>query len=249
MRLARLGAVAALVVLLPVTLRAQDTGWAGTLAASASLFFGASSQRLVATSASLARADSGLSLSNSVQFRYGEASEANGTRFVNARAWLASSSLDLVPTARLTPFVFATVESSLEKRIASRLSSGAGAKRVLTRSPAGEASLSLALLGEWTRPLEPTMELSTRLLRWSSRAKFKRKLQERLTVSHTTYYQPEVSAVHRFTLTSLTEAAYAMTDAIAVTFSLADSYDSEARRRGALDNNDGQLLVGLQSKF
>lgn len=71
------GGLAILGALLPVRASAQGAAWQGALAASASLFFGASSQRLVASSASLARADSTLSLAAALQFRYGEASEAD----------------------------------------------------------------------------------------------------------------------------------------------------------------------------
>jgi hypothetical protein len=222
--------------------------WKGSAATSASFFFGASSQRLVATSASLARRDSLVELSATVQFRYGDAADADGARFVSARGWVGALSLDVEPHAWISPFISGRVETSLEKRIALRTSGGAGTKWVLARSPTSQVDVSLAALGERTRPTADSDSVIS-LLRWSSRLRWDRRLHERLRVSHTTFYQPAMSAPSQFTLQTITKASYAITDAAGITLSLTDSYDSEARTRGARSNNDGQVLAGVETRF
>jgi len=196
---------------------------------------------------SLARSDSAFSAAVSLQARYGEAVDPDGVRFVSARALLGTLSLDAVPEARVTPFVFGTLESSLEKRIARRGSGGAGAKWVVVRTAHGEGSVSLAVLSEVTRASDASR--TTSLTRWSWRLKLKRKAADRVTFSHTTFYQPVVQDYGRYTISSTSQLEYGLTGAVALTLSLVDTYDSEARARGARANNDGQLLAGLQASF
>jgi len=236
------------------SLPAQQVGWKSHVEASASVFFGAVSQRLAVFGTSLSHADSSFETSGSFQFRYGEAADADRDQFVSARSWLSSVSLDATPFATVSPFFFGTAESSLEKRIRTRVSGGSGAKWTFASSDRTNASISLAALAEYTRPLgEPSASVSPTadqtLWRWSWRVKGSRRMGERMTVSHVTFYRPVIDAPSRYTITTNTSVALGLTERMGLSLSLVDNYDSEARQRGAPSNNDGQFLVGLQADF
>ena len=81
--------------------------------------------------------------------------------------------------------------------------------------------------------------------RWSLRVKLDRKGDDRVSFSHVTFYQPVVDDVSRYLVISTSQAAYSLTTALAVTLSLSERFDSEARGRGARSNHDGALLVGF----
>jgi hypothetical protein len=235
-------------------LPAQQVGWKSHVEASASVFFGAVSQRLAVVGTNLSHADSSFETEGSFQFRYGEAADAERDRYVSARSWLSSLSLDATPFATISPFFFGTAESSLEKRIRTRVSGGSGAKWTVARTDRTEASISLAALAEYTRPLgQPTVPVSPTadqtLWRWSWRVKGSRRMGERMTVSHVTFYRPVIDAPSRYTITTNTSVALGLTERMGLSLSLVDNYDSEARQRGAPSNNDGQFLVGLQADF
>lgn len=249
-----LAAAAALVALAP-DLGAQETAgaprrWTGSAQANASVFFGNSEQRVIGGRATLARADSALEVSADVQTLYGDASLAGGPRAVTKRLWLATTSADLRPFARWSPFAFGSAESNYEKRIASRYSAGLGAKHTFIRTERTESSLSLALLDEHTVPTRRVQGLSaSRLTRWSWRARVRHAFDDRLRVSHVTFWRPSVRTTTRFVVLSTTELEYRLTRVVALTLSLLDSYDSEAVRRGARTYNDGQLLFGLMASW
>jgi hypothetical protein len=240
--------VGALLSLLGPTLGAQPPIWHGKAQASASLFFGATEQQLVATQGELSRADSAVEVSLSAELRYGESTDADGVRSVHARSWLSSLAVDRHPYATISPFLFGTLESSLEHRLARRAAGGVGAKWTLHRTEQGSVSLSGAVLGERARPMwsvdRPVTE-ATSVARWSLRAKLDRKDDDRLSYSHVTFYQPVVDDVSRYLVISTSQAAYALTAAVAATLSFTERYDSEARSRGARSNHDGHLLVGV----
>jgi hypothetical protein len=228
---------------------AQQLGWTTTVQANASIFFGATSQQLVAAAGNVARADSSVEADLGLQFRYGQSRGEDGDRTVQARAWLASLSFDAKPFATVSPFVFGTAEHALEKRIASRVSGGAGAKWTVARTPTGEASLSAALLGERTRAMGDGTPGAESLLRWSFRLKTSHRVRDRLQLSHASFYQPVVNDTDRFLVLSTSVAALGVSERISFTLSLVHNYDSEARARGARANSDGQLLAGIQAAF
>ena len=252
MHIARTLAAVALtgLVAAPCRAGAQILGWKTEAEASASLFFGNTEQRLAALRSTVARADSVIEGKIDLRFAYADQTMEDEQRGVTKRAWLASGTLDYLPFARVSPFIIGNVESSLEQRIALRYSGGAGAKYTFVQNERGEASFSLAMLGERTRVAAgapaPAREA---LARWSARLRLDRRLHERLRLTHLTFYQPEVSAVERFTLSSTSTAAYEMNRLLSATISFLETYDSEATLRGARTNHDGQLLFGLLTTF
>ena len=182
------------------------------------------------------------------KFRYGESEDALRNSFVSSRAWALTASADIGPKARLSPFVFGSVEASLEKAIAGRQSGGAGAKWVFAKTNTGSASASLAVLGERTKPLNDTLP-TKRLARWSLRLKVDQRVGDRFSLAHVTFYAPVVNALSQYTITSTSVGAYSINPAVAFTLTFTDNYDSQAGLRGAPSNNDGALLFGVRGTF
>jgi hypothetical protein len=68
-------------------------------------------------------------------------------------------------------------------------------------------------------------------------------------VTHTTLFQPVADELSRYTAETTTGLAVTLNASLALTVTLQDRYDSEARGRGASSNHDGQLLFGVRAKF
>jgi hypothetical protein len=216
----------------------------------ASIFFGNTSQRLAAARLGIARADSSLELALGVRYTYADIESDAGIRAVNRRSWEANASADWRPYARVTPFVFANVESSLEKQIDFRYGFGAGGKLVFGRDSVFEHSLSAAVLGEKTTPRVETPGFNDELLaRWSVRHRLKGKFNSSVSYSSTTLYKPAFSDLGDYTISSVNSLGVALSTVLSLSFTFIDTYDSEARLRGAESNNDGQLLLGLRAAW
>jgi hypothetical protein len=236
----------------PRAIGAQELGWSGTTEASANVIFGAARGRLAAFAAGVSRADSVLEVRSDVVFGYADARGTDDSRNrVTARHWRASLGFDRHPFATLSPFAFGSVEASLQQRIRDRVAGGAGAKVTLHRDGDDDVSASLALLWERTRALDPRPDLAevTTRTRWSLRVRVRRKLTTTLHLSHVTFYQPSTDALGRYTATSNTSLARTVNERLSLTVTLRDQYDSEAERRGARSNHDGQLLFGARASF
>lgn len=229
----------------------QELGWTRMLEASGNILFGAAHGRLVSFAAGATRADSALEIRGDAQLTYADSRDDDGRRSVTARSSRATFALDHRPFHRVSPFVFGSVETSLQQRVARRYSTGAGAKLTLQRREGDEASVSLALLWEHSRALDPPPEspaTATRV-RWSMRLRVRRQLSEKVSLTHVTFYQPAIDRPARYTADSNTSLAAAISESLALSVSLRDRYDSEARGRGAPSNHDGQLLFGVRASF
>jgi hypothetical protein len=112
-----------------------------------------------------------------------------------------------------------------------------------------DASVSLALLAERTRTLGSAADGSSLNVRWSLRARLRRRLGEGLRLTHVTWYQPTVDAPGRYTVETTTVLAVPLRSGLELTGTLRERYDSEARRRGARSDHDGQLLFGVRTSF
>lgn len=217
---------------------------------SASLFFGNTRQMLAATRAAAGKVDSAYEVRAEGRFDYGQATDDEDDIFVSRRSWLGSLSYDYRPFGMTSPFVLATVESSLERRIDLRYSAGAGAKRVLIRDDRTLADISLALLGERSHlPDRDAGRITTTLARWSTRARARHAFSDRISLESITFYRPEVDAFDEFTLSSITSLGVQVSERITLRLSFTDNYDSEARQRGARSNNDGVLVVGVLTRM
>jgi hypothetical protein len=231
--------------------RAQQAGWKRTAEASANVLFGAAEGRVAAFGAAAGRADSTWDLRSELRFGYADARTTQGVDEVTARSSRLSLGADYRPFGRVSPFWFGSTESSLQQRIAARYSTGVGSKLTLRQEGDDDLSLSLALLWEQTRARDPDPSLPevTTLGRWSLRLRMNQRLGSTWRFSHTTFYQPAVDDLGQYTAESTTSLAAALNAALAVTVSLRDRYDTEARARGARSNHDGQVLFGLRATY
>jgi hypothetical protein len=244
----------ALAMLLPFAAHAQKLGWSTTVEASANVLFGNAQDRLFASRVQLGRADSTLEVRSDARFTYAESTVDAGQRVVRGRTALASLATDYRPFARYSPFWFGSVEASLQQRIERRYSTGAGAKLTFYRQKQNEASVSLAVLAERTQqrddaPAAADPSRARWLNRWSLRARTRHQLSRTARFTHTTFYQPVLDEIARYTVSSTTTLAGSLTSKLSLTATFHDTYDSEARARGARSNNDGQLLFGLSATF
>jgi len=245
-------AIAISSALVPARASAQQLGWSGSAEASASILFGNARDRLIAGRLQFGRADSTLEVRTDSRVTYAEATEEDGGRRVSGRTTFASLATDYRPFARWSPFWFGSFESSFQQRIDQRWSTGAGAKYTIHSTKDEEVSLSLALLAERTVPrLDPAAPDtgSDWRARWSLRARGRRQITKTARFSHTTFYQPRVDDLSHYTINSTTTLAASLTPKTSLTITFHDSYDSDARARGARSNNDGQLLFGLSAAF
>ena len=256
MRSASTGIVAGATVLIIVcdaaAAAAQATGWERSVQISGNAWYGAAHARVMAAEVALARTDSTLSARTDLHAAYADDRAGDEPRRVTARAMKTTVSVDYRPLARYSPFAFGSLETSLQQRIAQRLNVGVGAKLTVLHHARDDASVSLAILAERTRPLVPpdSLEPIDVRARWSLRARYRRQLTPTLFFSHVTFYQPRIDDVaRRFTVDATTAVEAALSAALALTSTLHHHYDSEARSRGADSNTDGQLLLGLRARF
>ena len=175
-------------------------------------------------------------------------------RVVRGRTSFASLATDYRPYSRYSPFWFGSVESSYQRRIERRYSTGAGAKLTFYRRKQNEASVSHAVLAERTEPRDDAPATAdtprTRWLnRWSLRVRTRQQLSRTTRFTHTTFYQPALDQLDRYTVNSTTTFGASLTTKLSLTVTFHDTYDSEARARGTRRNNDGQLLFGLSATF
>ena len=252
--------VVLLLAALPTAARAQEApeqtepkGWRGQADLGASFFFGNTEQTLITTHALAAHEARSLELTGEGWFTYGEVTTEAGTEQVNRRSWLLKLGAGFEPMEHVSPFATAAVESSLEKRIDLRYAGGLGANFSVVESEDSNLDFSIAALGERTiagpSAAADTVGRRTTLLRGSARLRFSHEPAERVRLSSETTYQPALREIDRFTVQSLTSLAYQMHRLVALTVSLRDSYDSDARRRGARRNNEGEVVLGVQTRF
>jgi Protein of unknown function, DUF481 len=231
---------------------AQNPGWQGSIHVSGNAWYGAAHARVVATEVGVGRTDSSVTVRSDLQVGYADDRGTDGPRRVTARAIRASVGLDYRPFDRYSPFGFGSVESSLQQRIARRYNVGVGAKLTLMRKEKDDLSVSLALLEERTRALAAAGEADglARRTRWSLRFRYRRQITPSVYFAHVTFYQPAVRAVaDRYLVDATTSIEATLTSVLSLTGTLRHRYDSEARLRGAVSNNDGQLLVGMRARF
>ncbi len=229
----------------------QGAKWNNTVEANANLLFGAAKGRVAAFLANTSRADSTVEFRAEMRFSYADAPNDEEVVKVTARSSRFSLSLDYRPYDRFSPFYFGSAEASLQQRVAHRYASGGGAKLRLIPPGDNRLDLSLALLWEETRALNPAPDkrATVTLARWSLRLRADRRLSSAVTMSHQTLWQPAAKALNSYTTETQTGLAVALNSALSTTVTLRDRYDSAAITRGALSNHDGQLLFGIRARF
>lgn len=216
----------------------------------ASVFFGNTEQLTFTNRSEISRADSTVEYSVNWSLTYGEATNEEGETFVNRRTWSVGSSLDFAPHGRFSPFLFGSLESSLQKRIDRRFSGGAGGKVTFIRSDEALLDLSTAALAERTVPRDEAVADTEWLARWSVRLRARRNFGDgRLALSTENLYVPAFRDPGDFTFSSTSSLTVALSTRVSLRFSFVDAYDSGAIERGARTNNDGQLLFSILARF
>lgn len=129
------------------------------------------------------------------------------------------------------------MESSLQQRIERRYATGIGAKLTFYHRKTNDASVSLAMLAEHTRPCVDNAAADTMRARWqtrwSLRARTRQQLMRGTRLTHATFYQPAVGELSRHTINSTTTVAASLTSKLSLTVTFHDTYDSDARSRSA----------------
>jgi hypothetical protein len=233
-------------IALPQTLLAQPLGTKLQGELAGNYFFGNTRQLLTTSRLSYEKVDSVYQTRSEGRFNYGQTKNDSNVTLISKRSWIANASADLHPFADVVPFVQATLESSLEKKIDRRYSAGTGARYNIVRSPLIDVILSLGVLGERTRVLDapPGVE-EVGVGRGIASLRLRREFGDRITFTSESGYQPALRAFDRYTFSSDNALQFRMSKRMSFSFSLRDSYDSEAISRGARKNNDGEFVVGV----
>ncbi|MCU0627444.1 MAG: DUF481 domain-containing protein [Gemmatimonadaceae bacterium] len=222
---------------------------------SGSFLYGNTEQTIFSSRGGLSRADSLWGIRVDGRFLIGVAS-INGTRVMDRRSWLVSTSIDRHPEDTHTQFVLASVERSFELRIDQRVNAGVGYKYVIECDTLYKLDLSVAVLGELNalpQPVAgqpgPAPVVRSELTRLSTRLRYRNQFTDRLNFDHVTWYRPELLAPARFLASSLTAVQYQLTKVAGLRLSFQNEYDSLAQGRGARSNHNGQILIGVNSRF
>lgn len=227
--------------------------WRGQADLGASFFFGNTEQTLVTTRTAAAYRTERLEVANEASFTYGEVTTQERDEQVNRRSWLVKLGASFHPMEHVSPFATGAIESSLEKRIDLRYAVGLGANFNVLARPETKVDFSVSALSERTvaslTQSADTTGRRTTLLRGSARFRAEHAINDHVRFTSETTYQPALRELDRFTVQSLTSLGYQMHRLLALTVSLRDSYDSDARTRGARENNEGEVVLGLQTKF
>lgn len=236
------------------------THWRGSVDANGTILYGAANQRVFTGGIGTSRMDPEYEFRADLQGGYGDSRDQNtGIRSVIARNVRLSSAYDLHPHDRTSPFTFASAESNYQQRYKSRVAGGMGAKQTFWRPDSvvdgfvQDLSLSLAILGENTKLLDDAPEASKATagsrVRYSLRARFRKRINQNLRFSHITLYQPTANNLDRYTLDATTELAIPFRTKLQFTIAHRERLDSEAVKRGAPSIRDGQVVFGLRATF
>lgn len=240
----------ALLAILPAVIAAQAPQRARKLESelSGSFFFGNTSQTLASTRLEFERRDSTYGLRLGGRFHYGETTPEPGGTFVSKRAWEVSAQVEGPAFRKVAPYVRASMNASLENRIARRYNIGLGTTYRAVATGGTDVVLSVGAAGEHTLPIADTLSTTT-LARGNTTLRLRREFSSRVTMTNETVYQPALHPTSDYTIVSVTALQTRLARFAALTLSFRDSYDSRAVTRGARVNNDGELLVGLLTSF
>jgi hypothetical protein len=142
---------------------------------------------------------------------------------VIARNHYGSIAFDLTPEETVSPFLFADAERDPFKRLAARLSGGAGAKYTAWSRERGEGSISLGLLysrEDFTPTAEGERTPSRSVARWSLRVRGDEQLRPGANVRHTSFFQPVWGEMADYLLRSETSLRIRLMERLALNVGL-----------------------------
>lgn len=244
-------AAALLCLVIPVAVLAQKPGRKIEGELAGNVFFGNTRQTLASTRAEFERADSGSAFRVLGRFNYGElTSVTTDSTEVSKRSWNLGSNFDWRPYADFTPFVKASMEASLENKIARRYTLSTGMRYNIVRTTATDLIFSAGAGGEQTASLPPGDSAGvTTLARGTTTLRVRRDVTPRMSFASETTYGPALTVGDDFTILSVNTLKTRLARFAALTLTFRDNYDSKAVLRGARVYNDGELLVGLLTTF
>ena len=221
--------------------------WAFEGEVGASVLFGASNQTTVAVRVAADRRAAGFELENDLSFLYGEAKAEDGRSFVNKRSWIGEVQLDYLPGGNWSPFVLGSVEGSLERKIERRYAGAAGVRWTPLDEDGRKFDLAGGAKAARTTPKVEVGEVADTetIGRLYTRGELVWPLGENLAFSLVTTYEPDFSDFNNYTVGVDTGIQFNFNSSIALKLSLLDRYDSSAKSRGALSNNDGRLFFSI----
>jgi len=212
----------------------------------ASIFFGASDQTTVATELGINRESQLFELQGDFSFLYGEATNDEGEGSVTKRSWEVGANLDYQGFSWLNPYIFGSAVSSLEKRIHRRFKAGSGAKLTALDTEVSQLDFALAVLVEQTISSEDDNGREEWLGRWSAEAKYRRSFSEDRAVFESSLdYNPKFQQLNNFTFRAESSLAFRLSEIISLKLSVQDHFDNQAKKRGAISNNDGRVLFSV----
>ena len=86
--------------------------------------------------------------------------------------------------------------------------------------------------------------------RWTGQARFRRSFSEDRAVFQASLdYNPQFQKIENYTLRAETSLAFRLSEVVSLKLSVRDTYDSRAKERGAISNNDGRFLVSVLAAF
>lgn len=174
------------------------------------------------------------------RFRYGR-SEGEEV----ARNLRGTTSIDILPEARWSPFLFATAENDPFKKLEARLNGGSGVKRTFWRNGWGEVSLSGAALYSYENltVADSLGDGISQTARWSWRARARKEIGDGRRLEHVTFYQPEWDDYGDYLLESRTSARWTLTRSLA--FLTTFLYERDSTPAPDIGPYDWSLVVGL----
>ncbi|MCC7052545.1 MAG: DUF481 domain-containing protein [Gemmatimonadaceae bacterium] len=230
--------------------------WERTVEVNGNYLYGNTEQAILGVRTGVLRNDSTLAVRVDTRYTIGVRSGTDGQRTMDRRSWLLSANADYRQYGRESPFVFASLEESLELRVDRRLSLGIGEKVSFIRNDTTRFDASLGLIGEHSRlPKQVPAGDSTRpvvvssLARLSGRIRYRRALTHRFGFDQVAWYKPELAHPSHWLGSSSSIFSYVMTRRTGLTVTLYNEFDSLAKSRGVRSNSAGQILIGASSKF
>ena len=229
--------------------------WERSLEVAGNYLYGNNEQALFSTRTSVARSNDRWETRFDGRFLVGASNRA-GDRVMDRRSWLVGVNVDRRPDDVWSQFFLASAERSFELRVDKRVTAGAGVKYVIDCDTVYRLDLSVAVLGEANALPQPVAGqpgpapiVRSELARLSGRLRYRNQFTDRLNFDMVTWYRPELAALDRFLASGTVGVQYQVNRIAGLRFSVQHDYDSLARSRGARSNQNGQVLVGVNTRF
>lgn len=220
--------------------------WESSLSIGGFLYTGNTNKFDMRSTFEIAHIDSSFEYSMWAKAIYGE-----NEKTPNKREYNAGLKWDYHPYGRFSPFTLVSVYSDVNKSILARWRGLLGCKWTFLQNENANHSISAALQYDYDHYTEPVelhsgeMRDSQGKLRLSIRPKFKQKLGGNLSLSHVTFYQPNVSHFDDYLIESSTALTSKLNSILSIKLSYEIDYDSYASVERGKKLADNSIMVSL----